>query len=459
MTGGKGRIGAGGWVGLLIACLALAEAITWSPPRRATAAEGKVGPVPAAAPGKQLVQNLGCPVCHTLDGHTTTVQEDAPDLTWEGDKVRPGWLFTFLQKPHDLRPAIRARMPNFRLSDREILAVTRYVISLKNPKAPALAEAFRYRGEPPAGRIAEGKVQLKALKCQQCHALGGRLVAGADTGDVGPSLEVAAQRLEPDWIIHWLKDPQVLQPETKMPNFFYSDGDPLMDNPDPKILALRDYLVSLAPPASPAAYEAAKRQFPDVTAEEGRRLMQELNCRGCHKIPGLPEGKKIAPVLSYAGSKFQQEWLTGFLKSPHTIRSAGYILGWRSRMPTFRLSDEEAKAIADYLMTLTYPGLTQGIVKEEKTLTRFESFQARKLFEKSEGCIGCHRVKNGRGEAVGGLSAPDLSEAGKRLQGDFIYHFIRSPRAFEPQGKMEIFGDFLSDKDGKVLAEYLSTLK
>lgn len=449
----------GGWGGgLLIVGLVLADAIIWSPPRPA-AAEDRAASLAAAAPGKQLIQSLGCVVCHTLEGHTTTVKEDAPDLTWEGDKVRPGWLFAFLKKPHDLRPAIRARMPNFRLSDREALAVTTYVVSLKNTKAPPLSEAFRYGGEPPASRIAEGEALLKTLKCQQCHALGGQLIAGAKTEDVGPSLEVAAQRLEPDWIIPWLKDPQALQPETKMPNFFYLDGDPLMDNPDRKILALRDYLVSLASPASPAAYEAARRQFPDVTAEEGRRLMQEINCRGCHKIPDLPEPRKIAPVLSYAGSKFHREWLVGFLKSPHTIRSAGYILGWRSRMPNFRLSDEEAEAIVDSLMTFTYPGLAQGAVREERTLSRVEGFQARKLFEKTEGCIGCHRIKNPRGEVVGGLSGPDLSEAGKRLQGDFIYNFVRTPRSFEPHGKMEVFGDFLSDREARALAEYLATLK
>lgn len=428
------------------------------PSRRAAAAEDKAAPS-VEAPGKQLIQNLGCVVCHTLEGHTTTVQEDAPDLTWEGDKVRPGWLFGFLQKPHDLRPAIRARMPNFRLSEREALAVTTYVVSLKNPKAPPLPEAFRYRGDPPASRVAEGEAQIKALKCQQCHSLGGKLVAGADVGDIGPSLEVAAQRLQPDWIISWLKDPQVLQPETKMPNFFYSDGDPLLDNPDAKMLALRDYIVSLAPPASADAYEAAKRQFADVTPAEGRRLMQEINCRGCHKIPGLPDPTKVAPVLSYAGTKFRREALLDFLKSPHTIRPAGYILGWRSRMPNFRLSDQEAKAITDYLMTLTYPGLAEGVVREDRELSRIEKFQARKLFEKNEGCIGCHHMKTAGGEVVGGLSAPDLSEAGKRLRGDFIYHFIRNPRNFEPNGKMEVFGDFLSDKDARALAEYLSTLK
>lgn len=98
-------------------------------------------------------------------------------------------------------------------------------------------------------------------------------------------------------------------------------------------------------------------------------------------------------------------------------------------------------------------------MKEEKALSPLERFQAGKLFEKTNGRIACHQVKNRRGEVVGGRSGPNLSEVGKRLQGDFIYSFIRAPRALEPQGKMVVFGDFLSDKEARALAAYLSTLK
>ncbi|MBI2902052.1 MAG: c-type cytochrome [Candidatus Methylomirabilis oxyfera] len=415
--------------------------------------------------GKQLIENLGCVVCHTLEGHTTAAVKEAPDLSYEGDKVRPEWLFSFLKQPHGLRPWLNARMPNFRLSDREAFAVTEYIRqALRDQKAPPLPAKMRFTGAVEKGLVkaAEQLTSNKYLDCFSCHMVGDRKPEGPRDG-WAPDLSLAAGRLNPDWIVRWLLDPQKIQPGTKMPSYFTdSDSGPsdILDGDENRqILALRGWLLQSGVSLKTEGYSEAKTRYTDVNPGEGGRLVEELNCRGCHRIPGLPEARKVAPVLSYAGSKFRREWLVGFMKSPHPLRPAGYILGWRSRMPDFRLSDEEAKAIADYLMALTSPGLAQGVVREEKALSRIERFQASKLFEKTEGCIGCHRAKDRRGEVVGGLSGPDLSEVGKRLQGDFIYGFIRTPRVFEPQGKMEIFGDFLSDKDARTLAEYLSSVK
>ena len=85
-----------------------------------------VAPTVAASPeeGRALIERLGCPVCHDIPGHATTIRKEAPDLTWEGDRVRPDWLFAFLKAPGTIRPALTARMPNFRLTDEEALALT-----------------------------------------------------------------------------------------------------------------------------------------------------------------------------------------------------------------------------------------------------------------------------------------------------------------------------------------------
>lgn len=415
--------------------------------------------------GKRLVEGLGCVVCHTLEGQTTTVRTEAPDLSYEGDKVRPEWLFAFLKKPHSLRPWLHARMANFKLSDWEALALTEYIRQdLRNRDLPALPEDARVPGDA-AKDLAKVGAQLATkdyLDCFSCHIVGERKPEGPRDG-WAPDLARAASRLNPAWISHWLRDPQKVQPGTKMPTYFTGPGsgpsDILGGDENRQLLALQAWISGLTEASDSEGYAKAKGGNLDVRPEDGRRLVEELNCTGCHKISGLPEARKIAPVLSYAGSKFRREWLTAFLKNPGRVRPAGYILGWRSRMPNFRLSDEEVTAIADYLMTLTYPGLGKGTVAEDRTLSRLERFQAAKLLEKSNGCIGCHRVKNLRGEVVGGLSGPDLSEAGQRLQGDFIYNFVMNPRAFEPQGKMAVFGHFLSDKDSRTVAEYLSTLK
>lgn len=416
-------------------------------------------------PGKRLIEHLGCVVCHTLQRETTTVRAEAPDLTHEGDKVRPEWLFEFLKRPHSLRPWLRGRMANFQLSDREAVALTEYIRQdLRDRAAPALPEKMRLTGEAPK-EIAKVGAQLASKEyfdCFSCHMVGKQKPEGPPEG-WAPDLAMAAGRLNPDWIARWLRDPQKIQAGTKMPMYFSGPGSGppniLGGDETRQLLALRAWLLDFGRASESAPYEKAKAAYRDASPEEGRRLAEELNCGGCHRIPGLSAQRKVAPVLSYAGSKFRKDWLTAFLKNPRRIRPAGYVLGWRSRMPDFRLSDEEVGSIADYLMTLTYPGLQKGLVAEGETLDRVERLKGAKLLETTEGCIGCHRVKSRRGEIVGGFSGPDLSEAGQRLQGDFIYHFIRNPRAFEPQGRMVIFGHFLSDTDAKALAEYLSAMK
>jgi hypothetical protein len=69
-----------------------------------------------------------------------------------------------------------------------------------------------------------------------------------------PDLALARQRLNPDWIINWLKDPQKLQPGTKMPSFFPGGPDDILGGKDDRqIEALRDYIMTLGRDGRPAA--------------------------------------------------------------------------------------------------------------------------------------------------------------------------------------------------------------
>jgi hypothetical protein len=79
-----------------------------------------------------------------------------------------------------------------------------------------------------------------------------------------PDLALARQRLNPEWIINWLKDPQKLQPGTKMPSFYPGGPDDILGGKDDRqIEALRDYIMTLgrdgksvSPPAPVAAGRA-----------------------------------------------------------------------------------------------------------------------------------------------------------------------------------------------------------
>ncbi|MBI2370487.1 MAG: c-type cytochrome [Deltaproteobacteria bacterium] len=197
--------------------------------------------------GKKLVAALNCAACHVIEGFARTA-EVAPDLTYVGDKLRRAWLAPFLKQPEALRLWLELRMPTFRLTDGEAEALTNALMARKNPKLPPLPGPLRYTGQVSRAWLEEGGRYFEALKCRSCHPVRGQLLQASDTSQLAPDFERSAERLNPDWVYHWLKDPQAVEPDTKMPNFFYESGEPLLDEPERKLLALRDYLMSLGAP-------------------------------------------------------------------------------------------------------------------------------------------------------------------------------------------------------------------
>lgn len=76
---------------------------------------------------------------------------------------------------------------------------------------------------PPAGAaklVEAGKrLYLNKYGCNACHRVG-------DTGGVvGPALDRAGFRLNSTWVYRWVKYPQSMKPETRMPNLGLSDQD------------------------------------------------------------------------------------------------------------------------------------------------------------------------------------------------------------------------------------------
>ena len=104
-----------------------------------------------------------------------------------------------------------------------------------------------------AGRLLMSK---DYFDCFSCHQQGDKKPEGPSEG-WAPDLSLAKHRLRPIWIAKWLKDPQKIQPGTKMPSFFSdTEGIPddvLKDPKDPdkkrqldrQVHALRDYVMSL----------------------------------------------------------------------------------------------------------------------------------------------------------------------------------------------------------------------
>jgi hypothetical protein len=67
--------------------------------------------------------------------------------------------------------------------------------------------------------LSESWQMLNAPLCIKCHSVGGRQVTISDPAkDIrGPNLDLAAERLKPDWMMLWLFRPNWITPYTSMP--------------------------------------------------------------------------------------------------------------------------------------------------------------------------------------------------------------------------------------------------
>ncbi len=217
-------------------------------------------------------------------------QGAAPDLTFEGEKTNPEWLYNFLKRPYRLRPWLAVQMPNFQLSDRDALAVTEHIFyGLRNFNARPLPEKFRFARKLSAELVEAGRrLASKAyFDCNSCHMQGDKKPDGPQE-EWAPDLTLAASRLKPDWMVRWFLAPQKIQPGTKMPDYFAdADSGPediLGGDEDLQILALRDWLLSIGRPTTSGGFWNAMARHRDVIPVVGEMVMENLNCFGCHTI-------------------------------------------------------------------------------------------------------------------------------------------------------------------------------
>jgi cytochrome c2 len=204
------------------------------------------------AAGRQLIAEKNCRGCHIIEGSGADIRptkEQAqwpPNLNTEGFKTQPLWLHPFLKDPSSvkLRPWLTARMPTFHFTEKQAGTIERYFSALDKVDYPFINTEI----ETDADTLKVGQELFTKLQCQSCHPTGNTMPPGKAPEDLAPNLQLASQRLRPDWILQWLADPQKIFPGTRMPSFFAA-GQP---NPFPEILggdsqkqikAIRDHLV------------------------------------------------------------------------------------------------------------------------------------------------------------------------------------------------------------------------
>jgi len=199
--------------------------------------------------GRQLVKAARCRGCHRIEGFGAT---HAPSLTWKRFKYEPGWLENFLQAPYRMRPAMTDLMmlkytsPNARpsLTEVEVDAVAEYLTQIAWTKTPA--DRFRsepwsdydcfnchqrlYRENPLTFKPTQVPESIRQrLKdsptyqlCSSCHAFGEfRSPVAPRQKDrrfiFAPDHLLSMEKLDIDYFIDFIRDPDYLQPGADMP--------------------------------------------------------------------------------------------------------------------------------------------------------------------------------------------------------------------------------------------------
>jgi mono/diheme cytochrome c family protein len=413
--------------------LLLALLIVLCAPNRAVAASDPSGAALAA--------ELGCAGCHGGLDVAVETRDRAPDLAFAGLRYQPGYLFAYLRDPRRVRRHVGAsRMPDFRLSEEEALALTlflgeqRVAATTPAPELVPAAPAAAPAGSRGAATDEPALVAtLKEHSCLTCHVWRGQ------GGVVGPELSDAGARLESAWIEQFLIDPAAFGvPDGVMPALLRrrdANGalTPTSPDADGALLRIVTGLAALGraqADSRAAALAAARARHPAIDAAAGERVFTALQCSACHALADRRPRDGDAPDLGGEGIRVRRDWLRGYLASPTVIRPAGGAPGSASRMPDFRLTDAEADALADFLMTRRH-GAEQLPATSPAPLDASGVARARALFTDKLPCLGCHRL----GER-GGMIGPDLSSLSERLTPEFVAAMIREPQALAPHAIM-----------------------
>lgn len=131
----------------------------------------------------------------------------------------------------------------------------------------------------------------------------------------------------------------------------------------------------------------------------------------------MQDVKKIGPNLKEIKAKLRKDWIPVWLSDPQAFRPG-------TKMPTFRLEDEEIKAVSAFLWQ-------SALDVKPAAQPQGDSAHGKELF-KTLGCLGCHSI-NGQAvdmgnQVIGGDFAANLSRVGEKANYEYIVRWVHNPR-------------------------------
>jgi|GEM_PF-695782 cytochrome c2 len=179
----------------------------------------------------------------------------------------------------------------------------------------------------------------------------------------------------------------------------------------------------------------AEMEVPEAPLlSQGKGLIKELNCAGCHQVP--VEERRYMPPLDGIGRKTTRSWLRQWLTNPRSMRPD-------TPMPYFPMSAEEVNILTEFLLSFQElpPGVTLPDTTTMAALAQTEKINEKEapptgesLFNKAR-CVSCHTVV---GE--GGGLVVEIGDVGSKIHTEWLYAYLRSPRTLMRDVPMPQYG-------------------
>jgi cytochrome c2 len=202
--------------------------------------------------GYNLIRQYNCYGCHEIYDEGGRISDSIkdilpeklhaehrnyapPSLYSEGSKVQSDWLFNYFQAPITIRPNLQVRMPSFNLSDNDWNAI---IAAFKDMEDNDLSYESVHMVDMDSDKYRQGyelasdygyydleqDIWVDAFnegsRCYVCHFEGdvppGKDFEISNPLVWAPNLALSKERLRPEWIKEWLRNPQHYMEYTKM---------------------------------------------------------------------------------------------------------------------------------------------------------------------------------------------------------------------------------------------------
>jgi len=382
--------------------------------------------------GRQLVHALRCQACHQVPGLPPALA--APSLLQAKGTLQADWMVRWLSDDRAGHPGDR-RMPAMGLDKEQAMDVAAYLLSrsqeaagLKSPEVPEKQQQ---------AALAAGKQQLLTTGCLACHQFEG---LGSSGPFAGADLSAVGAKRPATFFDTWLKSPEKINPQHRMPRFELSDQERiglaiyLAGRQNEKELSEAVDDLELRDRVKAAATNAAR-------VEAGKQLYDRLRCDACHGKGGEDKFLEAGGRLS-ASSR----WEKGCLDKD----------GDERLLPRFRLVAADRLAVMEFVGSIQ-PGPQPVPVS---------------LLVAERGCLACHARQEASGlgehlpavaEKHGALASllpamipPSLNSVGDKLTDKALRASIaRSAPVHRPWLKVRMPIFRFTDEELDQLVQYL----